>query len=260
VSENKVALACMAHPDDVEFTCGGTLALLHELGWEIHIATMTPGDCGSEHMLPEEISRIRRMEAANSAALLGGTFHCLECQDGFIAYDRPSITAAVRLVRKVRPSVVFAAAPHDYLIDHEVASALVRNAVFFAGVPNLKTEPLGIFRPVPHLYYADPVEGKDLLGLPIEPTTIVDTTDVIETKAAMLTCHATQREWLLKQHGMDEYIEAMKTMGRRRGELIGTEYAEGLRQHLGHGYPQDDLLARVLGSRVHLRPLRRTTL
>ena len=73
MSHNKVALACMAHPDDVEFTCGGTLALLHQQGWEIHIATMTPGDCGSDQLSPEEISRIRRVEAANAAAVLGGT-------------------------------------------------------------------------------------------------------------------------------------------------------------------------------------------
>jgi LmbE family N-acetylglucosaminyl deacetylase len=256
----KVALAFMAHPDDAEFLCGGTLALLHQRGWTIHIATMTPGDCGSEQLGPEEISAIRRVEAANAAAVLGGTFHCLECQDGFIAHDQPTITAAVRLVREVRPTVVFAAAPHDYLIDHEMASALVRNAAFFAGVPNLKTEPFGTFRPVPYVYYADPIEGKDLLGLPVDPTTIVDTSAVIETKAQMLACHASQRDWLLKQHGMDEYIEAMRTMGRRRGELIGAVYAEGFRQHLGHGYPQEDVLARELGDLVHQRPLRRTTL
>jgi LmbE family N-acetylglucosaminyl deacetylase len=254
VPRNRIALACMAHPDDAEFTCGGTLALLHQHGWEIHIATMTPGDCGSEQLGPEEISRIRRAEATSAAAVLGGTFHCLERQDGFIAYDRPTITAAVRLIREVRPAVVFAASPRDYLIDHEISSAVVRNAAFFAGVPNLKTEPLGIFRPVPYLYYADPVEGKDLFGVPADPTTIVNASDVIETKARMLACHASQREWLLKQHGMDEYIEVMKTMGRRRGELIGTAYAEGFRQHLGHGYPQDNLLAHELGNLVHVRP------
>ena len=250
---NKVALACMAHPDDAEFTCGGTLALLQQNGWEIHIATMTPGDCGSDQLSSQEISEIRRVEAANAAAVLQGQYHCLECRDGFILYDRPAITATVALIRQVRPTVVFAHAPHDYLIDHEMASALVRNATFFAGVPNLTTGSLAPFRPVPYLYYADPVEGKDPLGIPVKPTTIVDATSVIEVKARMLACHASQREWLLKQHGMDEYIEAMKTMGRRRGELIGAAFAEGFRQHLGHGYPQDNLLASELGSRIHTR-------
>ncbi len=260
VSQNKVALACMAHPDDVEFTCGGTLALLHQQGWEIHMATMTPGDCGSDQLGREEISRIRRVEAAQAAAVLEGTYHCLECPDGFIMYDPPTVAAAVKLVREVRPALVFAASPQDYLIDHEVASALVRNAAFFAGVPNLQTEPFGAFRPVPYLYYADAMEGKDLLGLPLDPTTIIDTSAVIETKVRMLACHASQRDWLLKQHGMDEYTESMRTMGRRRGELIGAAYAEWFRQHLGHGYPQDNRLARELGRLVHVRPLRSAAL
>jgi len=241
----------MAHPDDAEFTCCGTLALLHQRGWEVHVATMTPGDCGSEQLGPEEISRIRRVEAADAAAVLDGKHHCLECQDGFIAYDRPTIVKAVALVREVRPAVVFALGPNDYLIDHEVSSALVRNAVFFAGVPNLKTEGLGPLRPVPWLYYADPVEGKDLFGRPVEPDVLVDVSSVIEIKKRMLRCHASQREWLLKQHGMDEYVESMLAMGRARASAIGVEYAEGFRQHLGHGYPQDDLLAAELGELVH---------
>jgi len=251
MTDNKRALALMAHPDDVEFTCGGTLALLCQRGWEIHVATMTPGDCGSEELGPEEISRIRRVEAAHAAAVLGGTYHCLECRDGFIAYDRETIVNSVRLVREVRPRVIFALGPNDYLIDHEVASALVRNATFFAGVPNLKTDPFAPFRPVSHLYYADAIEGKDLFGRPVDPTIGVDISSVIETKSQMLRCHASQRDWLLRQHGIDEYIGAMTAMGRKRGALIGAEYAEGFRQHLGHGYPQDNLLAAELGGLVH---------
>ena len=40
-------LAIHAHPDDIEFQCAGTLALLAEAGCPITLATMTPGDCGS---------------------------------------------------------------------------------------------------------------------------------------------------------------------------------------------------------------------
>ena len=247
MSDNKRALALMAHPDDAEFTCCGTLALLHQRGWEIHLATMTPGDCGSDSLGPAEISRIRRGEAAASAAVLGGSFHCLEARDGFIAYNQEATEKAVGLVREVRPAAIFAPSPNDYLIDHEVASAIARNAAFFAGVPNLKTAPFGPFRPVPHVYYADPVEGKDMFGRPVEPTVLVDISGVIETKSQMLRCHASQRDWLLKQHGMDEYVEAMLALGKKRGGPIGVRYAEAFRQHLGHGYPQDNLLACELG-------------
>jgi N-acetylglucosamine malate deacetylase 1 len=211
---------------------------------------MTPGDCGSDQLPPDEISAIRRVEAANAAAVLDGAYHCIECRDGFIAYDRETTTKAVGLVRKVRPRVVFAASPNDYLIDHEISSAIVRNAAFFAGVPNLRSGDLPPFRPIPYVYYADPVEGKDLFGRPVEPTTLVDVTAAIETKSAMLRCHASQRDWLLKQHGMDEYVEAMLALGKKRGQAIGVRYAEGFRQHLGHGYPHDNLLAAELGDLV----------
>jgi LmbE family N-acetylglucosaminyl deacetylase len=253
MSNRKCVLALGAHPDDVEFLCAGTLALLHQKGWEVHIATMTPGDCGSETLSPDEISAIRRVEAARAASVLGGSYFCLESRDGSIAYDRETNFKAVELMRKVRPNMVFALSPCDYMIDHEVASQLARNATFMSGVPNWKTDPYPPWRPVPYLYYADPLEMKDLFGVQIVPTTIVDIGSAIETKAKMLACHASQREWLLKQHGIDEYINAMYEASRVRGKQIGAEYAEGFRQHLGHGYPQDNLLAAELGVLAHVR-------
>ena len=249
--KSRIALAFMAHPDDVEFTCAGTLALLHQQGWEIHIATMTPGQAGSEDLGPEEISKIRRCEATRSAAVLDGAYHCLECEDGFIALDRTTKTNAVALIRKVRPGVVFAPSPTDYLYDHEISSLVVRDAAFWSGVPNLKTETLPPFRPCPYLYYADPFELKDPLGDVIEPSLVVDISSVIEIKTKMLECHASQRQWLLKQHGIDEYVHAMKSMGQQRGSRIESAFGEGFRQHLGHGYPQDDLLRCELGDLVY---------
>jgi hypothetical protein len=55
----------------------------------------------------------------------------------------------------------------------------------------------------------------------------------------------------MKQHGMDEYVHAMLALGEQRGKSIGVKYAEGFRQHLGHGHPQDNLLAAELGRLVH---------
>jgi LmbE family N-acetylglucosaminyl deacetylase len=83
-TNGKTVLSLGAHPDDAEFFCAGTLALLHKKGWQIHIATMTPGDCGTVQYNREEISRIRRAEAAKAASLLQGTYHCLEYDDIFI--------------------------------------------------------------------------------------------------------------------------------------------------------------------------------
>jgi len=248
-----VALAVMAHPDDAEFLCVGTLGLLREKGWKIHIATMTAGDCGSERLGPDEISRVRRTEAASAAQVLSGSYHCLGCRDGLVAYDQETILKTVKLIRVVRPKVVFTHSPTDYMIDHEVCSALARNATFFATVRNLETEGCELFRPVPYLYYSDPVEGQDIFGQRVEPTTVVDISALIDTKESMLACHASQRDWLRQQHGVDEYLKAMRGMSAGRGADISVDYAEGFRQHLGNGYPRDNILQQVLGDPVHQR-------
>jgi LmbE family N-acetylglucosaminyl deacetylase len=254
LAHSRTALAVMAHPDDVEFMCAGTLALLQQQGWEIHIATLTAGDAGSEQLGPGEIARIRRREAARAAAVLHGRYHCLECLDGFIAYDRPTLLKVIRVIREARPAIVFAPSPVDYLVDHEVVSALARNAVFLSSVPNVKTGPFAPHRPIPCLYYADAVGGHDPCGGRIEPSLVVDISQTIKIKARMLACHASQRDWLRQQHGLDEYIDLMRKMSAERGQVVQADFGEGFRQHLGHGYPDTNLLERELGELVFALP------
>ncbi len=249
---NKTALAIVAHPDDAEFLCAGTLTLLHEKGWRIEIATMTPGDCGSAVLGREEISAIRRKEAAAAAALLNGRYHCLECDDAFIMYDRPTLLKAIRLIRQVKPIIVFAMSPTDYMIDHETTSKIAQTACFVAGMANINTDGAPPCEHVPHLYYLDPLEGKDIFGVEIKASTVVDISGVIETKETMLACHASQRDWLLQHHGIDEYLIAMRRFSEKRGRDIAASYAEGFRQHLGHAFPQDNLLKNELGALVHV--------
>ena len=74
----------------------------------------------------------------------------------------------------------------------------------------------------------------------------VDVTRVFPTKRAMLACHASQRNWLLRQHGMDEYLEVQAAWGSSRGGEIGVSFAEGFRHFRGHPYPQDNLLLSLL--------------
>lgn len=243
----RVALTFLAHPDDAEILCGGALVLLSRLGWTIHIATATPGDCGTVNRSPWDISAVRTAEAAKSAAMIGATYHCLDERDGLVVYDKPTIRKTVDLFRRVAPTLVFTHAPRDYMLDHEQAHLLARSASFLYGAPNISAFPLLPGSHVPHLYYCDPLDGTDPLGNEVHPTTRIDISEVIETKAAMLACHASQREWLAAHHGMDEYIEAMKRHGRRRGKQAGAAYAEAFVQHRGHAYPKDDLLATLLG-------------
>jgi len=248
--QRRVVLAFLAHPDDAEILCAGTLIQLHKLGWEVHIATATPGDCGSTTLLADEIAEIRRSEATASASLLGATYHCLEERDLNVIFDRTSNRKAIDLFRKVSPSLVFTHPRHDYMLDHEQVHQLARSATFSYPIPNSSELPLVEGASIPWLYYCDPIEGNDpYSGIPVEPTLYVDISEVLETKVEMLACHASQREWLRAHHGMDEYIEAMKRQCAKRGQECGTEFAEAFVQHLGHAYPQTDILSKILGGK-----------
>ena len=251
MADPKIILSLHAHPDDTEFFCAGTLALLHEKGWEIHSATMTPGDCGSAEHRREEISGICRSEAAKSANILYGTYHCLEYDDIFIMYDRQRLLKTIGLLRKIHPTIVFAPSPCDYMVDHETTSRLARTACFACGIPNIKIAGVDAFEPVPYLYYVDVHEGRDEFGKPIDPAILVDISSVMDIKKQMLCCHESQRNWFLVHHRMDDYIISMEKLAQKRSKQIGCDFAEGFRQHLGHGYPQDNILKKELGDLVH---------
>lgn len=245
----KTVLGIFAHPDDAEIMAAGTLSLLQKAGWSVHIATMTPGDKGSAEFSREEISLTRKAEAENAAALLQGTYHCLECEDIYFKYDKETINKTTALIRKVEPSMVITASPSDYMVDHEMTSLIVQTACFCAGLKNMEIEE-PIMEDVPVLYYCDAMDGKDKLGNVIQPSVYVDISYEMEIKERMLACHDSQRSWLLIHHKMDAYILAMKKFSAQRGSEIGVKYAEGFRQHLGHGYPQENLLKEELGERV----------
>jgi LmbE family N-acetylglucosaminyl deacetylase len=248
-------LAIHAHPDDVEFQCAGTLALLAEQGHAITIATMTPGDCGSRELGPEEIAAVRREEGRTAAAKIGAEFHCLEFRDLSIVVDNDSKRRVTELIRRVRPEIVLTAPPVDYMDDHEATSRLVRDACFNASCPNYATrqwEPALASEQIPYLYYVDPLGGVDGWGTPIVPQFYVDVSRKFEVKREMLACHASQREWLRAQHGVDEYLESQLRWSSARGAEIGAAHAEAFRQHRGHPYPHDNVLDQLLAE-VRLR-------
>jgi LmbE family N-acetylglucosaminyl deacetylase len=246
-----VVLAALAHPDDAEFLCAGTLLRLRrEHGWEVHVATMTPGDCGSAELPPDEIARTRRAEGAAAAAVIGGTYHCFEERDLRVTYSEAAVEKVVRLINEVRAAVVVTHSPDDYHLDHEQCSKIVRAATFAAPIPNFlhgrhDHPPLDH---IPYLYYCDPLDGKDAFGNVIRPAFRIDIAGVIGVKAQALAAHASQRNWLAKHHLVDNYITSMTDWAEHQGKLAGVKYAEGFRQHLGHSYPQDNRLGRLLGT------------
>ncbi len=249
-NEDKTVLCIVAHPDDAEFQCAGTLALLADKGWKIVIATMTPGQAGSAELSSEEISAVRRVESENSAALLNGSYYCMESEDVFITYDKPTLLKVIELIRKVRPTLVFTASPADYMIDHETASKLAMTACLAAGIPNIKIDGTSPYPFIPYLYYCEPAFGLDIYGNEIKSAIHVDISSKIEIKEKMLICHKSQRDWLLKISGVDDYVMSMREFSKNEGKEIQCNYAEGFRQHLGFSYPGDNKLKSELGDLV----------
>ena len=250
MSQSIRVLALHAHPDDVEFQCGGTLILLREAGCDVTIATMTPGDCGSAEHESEAISAIRREEARMAANLIGAEYACLEFRDLAIFNDDESRRRVTEALRRIQPEIILTAPPSDYIADHEMTSLLVRDACFAAPCPNYTTrqwEPAPPLAKIPHLYFVDPIEGVDRDGRPVPVDFHVDVARVFPTKRAMLACHASQRDWLLRQHGMDEYLNVQEKWGMHRGGEIGVAFAEAFRQYRGHPYPTRNLLLQILG-------------
>ncbi|HEY3378713.1 MAG TPA: PIG-L deacetylase family protein [Armatimonadota bacterium] len=253
---SRTILAICAHPDDAEFRCGGTLLLLAKRGWDIHVATLSAGDCGSAELPPNAIAATRRAEAQAAAKRLGGTYHCLGGQDLQIYDDNVMRGAATALIREINPNCIITHFPVDYMPDHDAASAVARCASFTATLPNYVVGPAAAVKATEHLvtlYYFTPLGGTDYFGTPILPQFYVDVTTVIEEKAEALACHASQRDWLRRQHGIDQYIEQMREWDAEAGQLAGVNYAEGFLMHKGHAYPQTPFIEDALAGYVSER-------
>lgn len=247
--QRRVALTLLAHPDDAEILCAGTLIRLVDAGWEVHIATVANGDCGSATLGREEIAAVRRREGTAAAAKIGATYHCLDEPDVHVVCDAQAIQKSIDLLRRVAPTLLFTHPRYDYQLDHEQTHLLARAAAFSYPIPNASPLPLVDGSAIPWVYYCDPVEGRDpYTGQFVTPSTYVNVSSQIEQKSAMLAAHASQRDWLRAHHGMDEYIESMKRFSAERGQQIGVEYAEAFIQHRGHPFPQSDLLAELAKS------------
>ena len=243
-------LAFGAHPDDVEIHCGGTLALLARAGWAVGTATVTGGEGGSTEHDAEETRSIRLAESEAAAKVIGGEYFYAGGHDMDVDFSRELRVKVVHVVRQFRPDVIITCPPEDYHTDHEETSRLVRAACFFAPIPNYPEQMLPPIEAVPYLYYMH--AGTDILGRPAPVQFFIDISDVTDTKEKMATCHQSQREWIRKHHGHDDYIVYMKNYDAEIGKRIGVGAAEGFCQHLGRGYPHDNVLAEALGGRVHV--------
>ena len=242
-----VILAVHAHPDDIEHLAAGALAILAAKGHAIRIATLTAGECGSASTDLAATGAIRKAEAAAAAAMIGAAYRCADLPDLGVFNDDTSRRAVTELIRWARPDVVITASPADYHPDHEAASQLVRDACFASSVPNYRTGPSAALDAIPHLYFMDPIGGRDREGRRIVADFGADIGAGFATKQQMLSAHVSQSEWVARQHGIDDHPGSMTAWSRRRGQDFGVVVAEGFRQYRHEPYPKTPLLQDLLG-------------
>ena len=216
-------LAFGAHPDDLEFQMGGTLAKYAELGHHVTMAIVTNGDVGSSTLSMEEIEAVRHRENLNSAALIGAELIWVGYHDEFFFGDEESRRRLIDVMRQARPDIVFAHWRDDYHPDHSLSGQAVRDARIMTAVPNIVTphEPLAT---IPKLFHFD-----TLAGINFTPEVYVDISGQFEMKRRMLAAHESQNSWISDIFEGNSIGDMMETQSKFRGFQAGVRYAEGFR-------------------------------
>ena len=117
--QRRVAMTLLAHPDDAEICARGTLIRLADAGWEIHIATVANGDCGSATLGRSRDRGDPSPRRHRRGRKIGATYHCLDEPDVNLVFDKPTIRKVTDLLRRVAPTLLFTHPRHDYMLDHE---------------------------------------------------------------------------------------------------------------------------------------------
>jgi LmbE family N-acetylglucosaminyl deacetylase len=219
-----------AHPDDIEFGCGGVVALETRADRKAHFIICSRGEAGS-HGSPAQ----RAAEAKKSAARLGATVEFIEL-DGDARFEARASHAIklARILRRVRPAVVLAPTRvGNQHPDHARLGELVRDAARLArygGLKELRASP-------PHaidqlFYYAVTPEAEPADITPV----LVDISapEIVAAWTSAMEAHASQAS-------VRNYVELQLTRARLRGLRAGVGYATAL-------FPNDPLVLDSLGA------------
>lgn len=247
--ENKEVLAIGAHPDDMEQFCGGTLILLKKAGFNITIAPLTDGACGSLKLSAEEIIALRQKEAERAAKSIGAKYRCLNIPDGCVNYDLETARKVAGLIRDVDPLIIITHPIVDYMTDHSHTGRLILWAVPEAGHPNFKADSdAPAIEGMPYVYHTDPQGLIGYDGQIVKVNTIVDIGDVIEQKLEAFATHKSQVGFL--KTGQINAVEKTKRWAATRGQQVRIGFGEGFCQQLLEEYPRRNILIEILGQRV----------
>ena len=205
-------LVVMAHPDDAEFICGGTIARLAAEGRDIHYLLVTSGNRGSHEvdMTMERLAKIREEEQRRAAEALG--VH----EVSFLGYNDGEVEASLALrrelvhaIRRVQPDVLFTFdpwRPYEIHPDHRNVGLCALDAVASARMPMYYPEQLttGITEHrLKQVYFFSTNQ----------PNHWVDVSDFMDKKLEALHCHTSQ----VGNPDIDEVV-------RERARLIGVEH------------------------------------
>lgn len=213
-------LAVVAHPDDAELICGGTLIRAADQGYRTGILDLTRGESGS-FGTPD-----RRAEEARRAGQLMGLAERRSAglPDGALRNTTAARLTVAGQLRALRPRTVILHGPGWRHPDHRAARVLGRDACFVAGLRNapLEGEP---FRPSKILYALSYLERVPW------PTFAVDITDQMERKLEAVFAYASQfegRNWggEVPGAGGRSFRDQILTHGAYYGSLIRRTYAE----------------------------------
>lgn len=217
-------LAIGAHPDDVELSCGATIAKEIASGKKIGILDLTRGELGTRGS-----AEIRDQEAAKAAEILGIAFRKnLGFSDGFFVNNTASQLEIIKIIRKHKPEIIFCNAIDDRHIDHPKGSKLVTDACFLSGLRKIETIFEGniqeAWRPKNVYHY---IQWKNLT-----PHFIVDVTGFMEKKMEAVLAYRSQffdpntkepETPISSSNFKDSIIYRAMDLGR----IAGVEYAEG---------------------------------
>jgi LmbE family N-acetylglucosaminyl deacetylase len=190
-------MAVVAHPDDIEFTCAGTLARWARYGARICYVLCTSGEVGIAQagMTQEKAASIREAEQRAAAQIAGAQeVVFLREPDGLLQATLELRKKIVREIRRFRPEVVVCGDPtivwsgEDYINhpDHRAAATAALDAIFpAAGQPNLfqELEAEGLQAHKPRKVYVTGWSQTDLY---------VNITETIDVKVAALRAHSSQ--------------------------------------------------------------------
>lgn len=217
-------LAFGAHPDDVELSCGATLAKEVSLGKTVGVVDLTRGELGTRGS-----AEIRDTESAKAAGILGlAVRENLRFRDGFFVNDEAHQIEVIKMLRKYRPDIVLCNAVDDRHIDHGKGSRLVSDACFLSGLRRIETEIDGqqqeAWRPRVVYHY---IQWKNLV-----PDFVVDVTGFMDVKVDSLMAYSSQ---FYDPNSTDpvtpiatkNFKDSILYRAADLGRLIGSEYAEG---------------------------------